>query len=117
MNKITEKITQQALGLLAKARDYKTIPEASTAFMEAENFIGCMAYLTGEVSNLEQLYRIQIVQGLDDGKSNAESEARAKASDQYKEWQKIKNLYELLGEQIKIIKKFQGRLDDEYESS
>lgn len=117
MKEETETIAKNALQMLTLAKKHESIPDADLAYQDAEKIIAYQAYLTGELSNLEQKYREAIVTNMQNGDSHAAAEAKAKATDEFKNWQKVKNIYELLGEQIKILKKFQGNLEKEYEQN
>lgn len=98
--------------ILNGVKDYsRTDPHI--AFGEAETIISCLSHLTDPLLRMEQAYRELVVSYLDDGKSKAESEARAKASEEYRKWQKLKLMCELANEHIMLLKKFKDQLDVE----
>lgn len=113
MNKI-ELVTYNLLKkLLVEVKDYSST-DPHRALSEAETIVSCLATLTDPLLELEQEYRELVVLHIDDGKSKAESEARAKASNEYRRWQKMKMMYELGDEHVKILKKFKDVLEAEY---
>ena len=79
--------------------------------MSAETIVSCLSFLIAPIADLEQKYRILALPTEDE--SNAGAEARAKASDEYKEWRKYSALYDLGHEQIMLLKKFREDLTRE----
>lgn len=108
------KQAKEMLQVIAKSQDYSQVKDYHQIFMDAEAIISIMAYLTGELSNREQKYRELIIKFEDEGRSHASAEARAKASDEYREWKKLERAYKLGYEQIMLLKKFQGNLGIEH---
>lgn len=97
---------------IAKAQELTSDVDMHTVFLSAETIVSCLSYLISPIADMEQRYRrLAIPVGEE---SNAAAEARAKASDEYKEWRKYSALYDLGGEQIKLLKRFRDNLQEEY---
>lgn len=117
MDKDTKDTAREILSFVAKGKKYTELKDFHTLFMDAESIISALAYLVGPKSNLEHQYRMLKVKYMDEGRSHAESEARAKASEVYKEFRKIESVCEIAIEQIQLLKKFKGDLELEYKRS
>lgn len=98
---------------IAKAQKITSDTDIHTIFLSAEFIVSCLSYLIAPIADMEQKYRIQIVKVMESGSSNAAAEAKAKSTDQYKEWRKYAALYELGHEQIMLLKKFREDLQRE----
>jgi hypothetical protein len=107
----------KALGLVQKATDYTNPYNPAELFVIAEKLIAFQAYLLGPMMTLETIYRKKVVEYQNSGKSHAGAESEAKTTQEYEDYQYIKYSYELMGEQIKLIKKFSGELGREYEQA
>lgn len=105
------------LSLIAKSKNYSEVKDFNSLFLDAESIISSLAYLIGPLRDQEQEYRSLIVKFTDQGDSHAKAEAKAKASDEYKFFKKLEDVYELAKEQVMILKKFKGDLEAEYKRS
>lgn len=88
----------------------------SELFLSSEVLMSAMASLLGPVVDLESAYRKKMKQyilSLEENKpmSLAKAELLAKADDEYKNWQKIKMVYDLAQEQVMVIKKFADKIE------
>ena len=107
-------VKQSALGLrdeIAKANQITSDTNVHEVFLSAERIISWLAYLISPIAEMEQKYRMLAIASKDE--TNASAEARAKASDEYKEWRKYTALYELGHEQVMLLKKFKENLEME----
>lgn len=110
----TKKIIQLLLQEISAAKEYSKSPEPHDLFISAETIISSLAYLIGPLMDAETAYRQKIKKYVEEGDSNAKAESRAMAEEEYKNWRKIKMVYELSEEQVKLIKKFGTYLQGEY---
>lgn len=97
------------LSEIASAKNLISNSDMNGVFMSAENLISSLAYLITPLAELEQAYRKEAMTQ-DDKESQVKAEARAKASDTYKEWRKLDNLINLSHEQVMLLKKFRDDL-------
>lgn len=97
---------------IAKAQELTSDVDIHAVFLSAETIVSCLSYLISPIAEMEQRYRKLAIPAQEE--SNAAAEARAKASDEYKEWRKYSALYDLGGEQIAVLKKFKDGLQMEY---
>ena len=102
--------------MLSLLRDAKfSQNDVHTVFTNAETIISCMAYLNDAVHSLEQRYNQEIISIKDElDTSKAEAEARAKTTDSYKEWRKLKYALDLAEQQLQLLKKFASSLESEF---
>jgi len=100
--------------IIGKARSYRGTPDLNELFLDAETIIGSLAYLIGPKIELEAAYRAKVVEYMEAGDSHAKAEAKARASDAYKNWKKVESIYELGHEQVMLLKKFKDDLNSEY---
>ena len=103
--------------VIAKARNYSDVTDAHEIFMDAETIIGTLAFLISPIACLEQTYKMMIVEFMEDGDSNAKAKSKAEASDSYRDWKKLKAIYELGEQQLMLLKKFKDDLNSEYARS
>ncbi len=107
---------KQMLTVIAEARRSSETQDFHSMFLGAENIISYQAYLISPLMDLEQAYRRKVVEYMDTD-SAAKGEAKAKASDEYKDWKKLEKAYDLGNEQIMLLKKFKDNLEMEYRNS
>lgn len=117
MNEEPISIAKQILSEIARAKDFSTTTDINEIFASAETIIGSLAFLTSPIVDAEIEYRKQIVYYINEGKSHAEAETRAKTSEAYKYWKKLEAVKDLANEQILLLKKFQTELGLEYKRS
>lgn len=98
---------------IAKSQNLTSDVDLHTVFLSAETIISCLSYLISPIAQMEQDYRKKIVEYLEKDESAAAAEAKAKASDEYRDWRKYSALYELGHEQIMLLKKFREDLSNE----
>lgn len=113
-------ITQLALELrtnIGKSREITDTTSFNEIFILAEQIVGTLAYLISPIALLEQRYRQKVVEYMAEGDSATKAQSRAKATDEYVEYIKYKALYDLGGEQVKLLKKFHSNLTEEYKRS
>jgi len=103
------------LSEIASAKNLISNSDMNGVFMSAENLISSLAYLITPLAELEQAYRKEAM--TIESESQAKAEARAKASDTYKEWRKLDNLINLSHEQVMLLKKFRDDLAMEKQRS
>lgn len=99
---------------IARSKELTTNTDISDVFLSAEFIISGLASLIGFIAELEQRYRQVVVKHMLEG-SHARAEAIAKSGDEYKEWRKFKDLYDLAHEQVMLLKKFRDDLQREYQ--
>lgn len=99
------------------AQRYTEARNPHDLFIDAENIIGNLAYVSGIMLEFESQYRKLKVAEIEKGNSVAKAEAVAKASDEYVTWKKIESLHNLAIEQIRLIKKFQHVIETEHQNS
>lgn len=106
MNEDTKELAQFVLAEIANARKYSQNPAPHDLFLSSETIVSSLASLIGPLLDLETAYRQKIKEYMLQDMSNAKAETMAKADNEYKNWQKLKMVYELAQEQIMLIKKF-----------
>lgn len=94
---------------IARANQITSDTDIHEVFLSAERIISWLAYLISPIADMEQKYRIIAIPK--EGQSNANADAIAKASDEYKEWRKFSALYDLGHEQVMLLKKFKENLE------
>ena len=97
---------------IAKAQKLTNNVDIHEVFLSAETIVSCLSYLISPIADMEQRYRKLAIPSEEE--SNAAAEARAKASDEYKEWRKYERLYSLGEEQIKVLKAFSKNVNLEF---
>lgn len=115
---MNEEITELALelrALIGKSRDITDSTSFNEVFIMAEQILGTLAYLISPIMLLEQRYRQKVVEYMNEGDSATKAASRAKATDEYVEWRKYEQLYDLGHEAIMLLKKFKTKLEDEYQ--
>lgn len=111
-------IKQMALMLrdeIARAQKLTNDVDIHEVFLSAETIVSCLSYLISPIADMEQKYRRLSVPSEEE--SNAAAEAKAKASDEYKEWRKYSALYELGHQQILVLKAFSKNVNLEFKIS
>lgn len=114
---LTESETQVLVDLknqIYSAKRYTEARNPHDLFIDLENIIGNLAYVSGIMLEYEAEYRKIKLAETEKGNSVAKAETVAKASDAYFTFLKIKALYDLGLEQIKAIKKFSTVIEMEY---
>ena len=116
MNPEEEKAYSQLMQILRAVKDYSTT-DFNTIFTDLETLISLQTYLIDPLTRLEQEYykKIADFEALD--MSHASSVVRAKGTDEYRRFRKMEKTYKLCEEQIRIAKKFESRLEVEFQSS
>ena len=94
--------------------DFSRPQSLHVIFTSAETLIAALASLTSPLIELESAYHNDVRGYIEDGKSATAAEALAKAGEAYKDWKKVKMIYELAQEQIMLLKKFHSAIEDEY---
>lgn len=117
MNDEVKNQAKEILAIIADAKKYTEVKDFHSLFMDAESIISTLAYLIGPLRDQEQKYRLLVVELKSTGESVSGAEAIAKASDEYKEFKKLEDVYELAQEQIMLLKKFKSDLELEYKHS
>ena len=117
MSPETREIARTVLSVVASSKAYTSLPTSTELFVAAETIISALASLIGPKLDLEQKYRQEIKQYIEEGDSVAKAEVKAKAGDNYKEWRKLENVYELGEMQTQMMKKFKDELQGEYRRS
>lgn len=107
----------KALGLVQEATQYSNPFAPGQLFGISEELIAFQAYLLGHMMTAETIYRRKVVEYQNQEKSVSRAESEAKATSEYQDYQYIKHVYELLGEQVKLVKKFMTSLEKEYETT
>lgn len=112
-NEETKKLAVQVREIIKGASDYSQV-DPHQVFIDMEALISALASLTSPMLEAEQAYRRIKVKYIELGKSAAEADARARASDEYLWWRKLQAIYNLAEEQIKICKKWSMSIEAEY---
>lgn len=116
---LTKEETQVLVDLKSQIYSAKRYTEARNPhdlFIDAENIIGNMAYVSGIMLEFEHEY-MKLKNGYcEGGDSVARADTKAQASDVYLNYRKMKSLYELGNEQVLLLKKFQSVIEMEYNS-
>lgn len=114
---MTQEVLKLAIDLrdqIGEARNYTQATDAFEIFMDAESIVGTLSFLISPLMELETLYRQKVVEFMDGGDSAAKADAKAKATNEYKEWRKLQMIIELAQEQIMLCKKFKDSIEMEY---
>lgn len=96
------------------AKQYNEARNPHEVFIDAEIIIGNLAFVSGIMLEFEHEYLKLKNSEVESGNSVARAESIAQASDTYFNYRKIKALYELGQEQVKLLKKFKDVIEDEY---
>lgn len=113
---LSQEVTK-ALVLIREANRYSNPFNPAELFAIAEQLIAFQAFLISHLMTSETLYRREVVKFQKEGKSHAGAESEAQVTQEYEDYKYLKYVYELIGEQIKLIKKFAGELGREYETT
>ena len=117
MKQTLKEETIKALGLVQEANRYTNPFNPRELFVIAEKLIAFQAYLLGPMMTCETIYRREVVKFQKEGKSHAGAVSEAQVMSEYEDYKYLKYVYELIGEQIKLIKKFAGELGREYDQT
>ena len=101
---------------IQRAKQYSENNNLNQIFTDAESIIAILAYLIDPMLRAEQDYREKVVEYMVVD-SVAKAEAKAKSTEEYRKWKKLEMIYKLAEEQIKMLKKFRDKLQDEYNRS
>jgi|GEM_PF-6200812 len=114
MNDDYKKYARELASQIAEARTHD-LNSKDLLFEKAENLIGTLTYLVKPICELEVSYYQEIKRLMmsDDKMSVSRAENEAKTTDMYLEWRKLKMLVELANEQVMMIKKGLGGLEQE----
>lgn len=100
--------------IISESRDFSTSSSPNELFIQGESIIGTMAFLIAPKLEWEFRYRKKIVDYIEEGDSNAKADAKARITDEYKNYKELEATYNLAEEQVKFIKKFHDDLENEY---
>lgn len=117
MKDTTQQLLLDVRNAIGRAKGYSEAKTPHDIWIDVENIVSSLAFLISPIADLETEYRQLIVKHMEEGDSHAASEAKARASEEYRDWQKAKGIYKLSEEQIKICKKFKDDIEDEYRRS
>lgn len=109
----TKELAVELRNEIARAKQLTTNSDVHEIFISAENIISTLSFLISPIADMEMAYRKKIVEYMLED-SHAKAEAKAKASEEYKEWRKFTALYDLAHEQLMLLKKFREDLQKEY---
>ncbi len=108
--KANEKIKQIRL-----SSDRPLVP--AELFEASEFLLSFRAWLTGHIMEAEARYRDKIEDYRMEGMSVAAAETKAKVTPEYRAFKYLQRVDDLAAEQVLLVKKFAGRLDDEFKQS
>lgn len=117
MDEETQATAKLILGEIARAKQYSKMPQPHDLFLSAETIISGMAYLVGPMLDFENAYKAQIVGYIDDGFSHNKAETKAQMGEAYKNYRKLKYVYDLGEMQTQMLKRFHSVLQDDYKRS
>ena len=115
MDAETRQLVDDLQEALSRAKDYSKV-SIHDVFLDAEAIIATMSYIIKPMFELENQYRNIIANKVLQGDSNAKAESLAKASEIYRDWRYISEMYELSKEQVMLLKKFKTELEGEFTS-
>jgi len=101
--------------ILREAKDKTEIGDFHGMFGDVETLISSLAFLITPLLEREMAYRQVIVREMANGAPNTKAEAIARASREYLDWKKLQMIYDLAEEQIKILKRFRGLIEQEFQ--
>lgn len=105
------------LNEVQSAQQYSSPINPNELLVIAERLLSWKAWILDYLMTAETNYRQAVVQYQDDGKSNAAATAQAKAEQYYADYKYLSHVYDLVGEQTMMIKKFVSALEQEYKNS
>ncbi len=117
MNQEYTKLALELRAMIGKARTISDTTDFNEVFTSAENIIGTLSYLISPLVELERAYRMKVVEYMNSDDSAAKAEAKGRATEEYATFKKLQMLYDLGSEQIKLLKKFHDKLDDNFIAS
>ena len=105
---------KKALQLIQKAQEYSKPFNPEELFEICEKLISFQAWMIDPLLKAEQTYK-QLILELEatEKLSNASARNKAETRQEYSDYKRIKYIYDLIGEQTKIVKKFATLLNDE----
>lgn len=117
MNANTIETCKFIIELVRETKQYTQNTSMIDLFRISTEISAHLSFLIGSLADLEMAYRQKVTEFMEAGDSNAKAEAKAKATEEYKHWRKVKLTYDLGEEQIKLLKKFSDKLEYEYQRS
>lgn len=113
-----EEQAKTMLAEIAKARHFITAPTSTDEYYKtAQKLISQQAYFVGFLVDAEQKYEERKAALRKDGLSSSAAENQAKTEQEYTAYKKAKYVYELVQEQIMLLKKMLSVRENEYQQS
>lgn len=113
MNQEALEVCKDLVSEIGRAKSLTSDLDMQEVFLSAETIIGLLAYLIKPKNDLEHEYHVQALKR--DGESQSQATARAKASEVYRDWRKLSDLYDLAHEQVMLLKKFKEEIAMEHQ--
>lgn len=85
-------------------------------FADAELLQSFRTWITSPLLEADARFRDKVEAFRTEGMSVSAAETRAKVTPEYRAWQYLKRVDGLIDDQIMLVKKFEGRLNDEYQA-
>ena len=114
MKKEVKEVCQEILAEIGDGDKYSKLQNYAELFEGAEGIISKLAWLVGPLLDAERDYRVRVQSYRKDGESVAGATAKAQCDDVYVNYKKIQYVYDLAEEQIKLIKRFSSKLEQEW---
>ena len=123
MKERVKKEIEKILKMIQEARKYTEPFHPAKLFELCEKILAYQAWLIQPFLEAETAYRQKIVDFKNEEilekekitkRSNVEAESMAKTTEEYRDYKYINYVYELMTEQILLVKKFADKLEQEY---
>ena len=108
---------EKALRAITELKELFSRPVGIQELYEtSEKLLNFRGYLTKYLFEAEARYRYEVkrIQDEDEKKSVARAEAEAKTTDEYREWRYLERIDKLADEQVRLVKKFTTRMEEEW---
>ena len=108
-------IAKEMLAEIAKAQNFITAPTSPDQYYAtAQKLISQQAYFVGFLVDAEQSYEARKAELRKDGMSSTAAENQAKTEEAYATYRKSKYIFELVGDQLMLLKKMLSVRENEY---
>ncbi len=104
---------KRVLSIVQEARKYTEPFNGAKLFEICQDLIARQAWLISPLLEAETKYREKILEFRENYKTKAEAEIRGKITEEYKDYKYIEYAYELVNQQIMLVKKFASALQEE----
>ena len=108
-----KEIIAKILNTIQEARKYSQPFNGLELFRICEDLIAHQVWLIGYLLDAETKFRERVLEYREAVKTKAEAEIKAKTTEEYKNYRYLEYVYELVTQQIQLVKRFSTLLSEE----